>query len=380
MTDRPCWAEIDLSAIRNNVRNLRSVLSPGSGLCAVVKADGYGHGAAQVARACLESGASSLGIALVDEGIELRRAGFTCPILVLGFTGEEGARRAIGWGLSITVCSADNARLCSDEAMRQGAVARLHLKIDTGMARLGVATEDAARLAVEIAAMPGVKLEGVSSHFADADAADGSYAGLQLERFRGALRSIERSGVRIPVRHMANSAGLLFHPESHFDMARPGIALYGLRASSERVPPFAPMPAMALRARVTQVRAVPAGESVSYGRTFRAGRDSRMAVLPLGYADGLSRALSNRGSVGFPSGRAPIAGRICMDQLMVDVSELPAVVPGSVATIFGPGGPSVAELADILGTIDYEIVCAVSKRVPRIYTDGQLPGSGSIHA
>ena len=379
MIDRPCWAEVDLSAIRNNVRGLLSVLSPGASLCAVVKADGYGHGAVQAARACLEAGAASLGIALVDEGIELRRAGFTGPILVLGYTGAEGARRALGWGLSMTVISADNARLIASEAAGQGRVAALHLKIDTGMARLGVAPGDAGRVALEISTMPGARLEGVSSHFADSDSGDGTFAAAQLERFEAALAGIERAGVRVPKRHMANSGALLYHPEAHFDMVRPGIALYGLRASTERVPPFKPFPAMALRARVSQVRAVPAGETVGYGRTFRAARDSRIAVLPLGYADGVSRALSNRGSVGFPSGRAPITGRVCMDQLMLDVTGLPDVREGSVATIFGQGGPSVAEVAELLGTIDYEVVCAISKRVPRIYTEGQSSIEGASH-
>jgi alanine racemase len=251
------------------------------------------------------------------------------------------------------------------------------LKIDTGMARLGIAPGEAARAALEISSLHGAKLEGVSSHFADSDAGDGTFAALQLGRFREALAAIEGAGVRIANRHMANSGALLFHPEAHFDMARPGIALYGLRASTDRVSPFPPLPAMALRARVSQIRTVPAGETVGYGRTFRAARASRIAVLPLGYADGVSRALSNCGSVGFPSGRAPISGRVCMDQMMLDVTDLPDVREGSVATIFGQGGPSVAELADLLGTIDYEIVCAVSKRVPRIYTEGQPPVGGA---
>jgi len=371
MVDRQCWAEVDLSAIKQNVRGLFSVLSPGSSICAVVKADGYGHGAIPVARACLDAGAQFLGVALVEEGIELRRAGFSDPILMMGHTGEEGARRAIGWGLSLTVVSVDNARMLAAEAFRQGKVASLHLKIDTGMARLGVSPEDALGVAAEICTLAGARLDGVCSHFADADAADGSFAALQLERFLSAVAGMERAGIKVPVRHMANSAALLFHPESHLDMCRPGIALYGLRASVSQTSPFRPCPAMSLRARVSQVRYVPAGDTVGYGRTFRAARDTRIATLPIGYADGVSRALSNRGEVGFPSGRAPVAGRICMDQLMVDVSDLPEVVPGSIATLFGSGGPSVAELADLLGTIDYEVVCAVSKRVPRVYVDGE---------
>jgi alanine racemase len=365
------WAEVDLASIRHNVRGLVSALSPGSSLCAVVKADGYGHGAIPVARACLEAGAQFLGVALVDEGIELRRAGFSAPVLVLGHTGEEGARRAIGWGLSLTAVSRENARLLAAEAARQGTVAGLHLKIDTGMARLGVSPEFAPAAAAEILNMTGARLDGVCSHFADADSPDGAYAAQQLGSFLSAVSNMERVGIKVPLRHMANSAALLFHPEAHLDMARPGIAIYGLRASNDMPPPFPPLPAMRLLSRVSQIRTVPAGHSVGYGRTFRASRESRIATLPLGYADGVSRALSNRGQVGFPSGRAPIAGRICMDQLMVDVTELPDVTVGSTAVIFGSGGPSIAEVADMLGTIDYEIVCAVSKRVPRVYLDGE---------
>ncbi|HAE22492.1 MAG TPA: alanine racemase [Spirochaetaceae bacterium] len=367
MVDRACWAELDLSAVARNVRGLKALLPPATALCAVVKADGYGHGAVAIAKACVSSGASWLGVAFADEGVELRRAGFTEPILVLGHTGSEGARRAVAAGLSVSVVSEDNARMLSDEAVAQGRTARLHLKIDTGMERLGIALPDAARVASAIAAMPGIRLEGVSSHFAEAGALDGTFTSLQLERFLGAVAAIERAGIKIPLRHIANSAGHLFHPDSRLDMTRPGIAIYGLKASRDRAQPFEAAPAMSLYARVTQVRAVPCGETVGYVRTFKAPRDTRIAVLPVGYADGLSRALSNRGSVGFPSGRAAIAGTVCMDQVMVDVTGLPGVVPGSVATIFGKGGPPVSELAELLGTIDYEIVCAVSKRVPRVY-------------
>lgn len=375
MIDRQSWAEVDLSAIRKNVRALISTLRPGASLCAVIKANGYGHGAVAVGRACAEAGASTLGVAIVDEGVELKSAGFGGSILVLGATGDEGARRAIGWDLSLTTFSVDNARALAAEALRQGKVARLHLKVDTGMARLGVDVSEAAKAAAEIASMPGATLEGVSSHFANSDAADETYAKLQLGRFVSALKAIREAGVAVPVRHMANSDGLLFHPDSHFDMVRPGGAMFGLRASNERVSPVPVKPALALRARVTQVRRVAKGETVSYGRTFTAARDSRIAVLPLGYADGVFRALSNRASVGFPSGRAPIVGRICMDQLTVDVTDLPDVVQGSVATVFGPGGPSAGELADILGTIDYEVTCALSPRIPRLYVDRE-PDSG----
>lgn len=369
MIDRPAWAEVDLSAVTRNVGYLKSLMSPGARLCAVVKADGYGHGAAAVSRAARTGGADRLAVAFAEEGIELRRQGITAPILILGYTGPEGARRAVGWGLDVTVLSADNARLVSDAAVSLGRKARVHLKVDTGMSRLGISPAEAPSAALEIAGLPGLELEGIFSHFAASDAADPVFAREQLGIFRAILERVESKGLRVPIRHMANSAGLLFLPEARLDMARPGISVYGLRASTEKESLLNLEPAMALRARVVQVRTVPAGTTVSYGRTFRAVRPTRLAVLPLGYADGVFRALSNRGSVGFASGRAPIAGRVCMDQCMVDVTDLPPVREGDVATFFGPGGPSAGEVADLLGTIDYEITCAVNKRVPRIYKE-----------
>ncbi len=369
MIDRPAWAEVNLSAVTRNIRYLKSLMQPGARLCAVVKADGYGHGSAAVSRAALAGGADRLAVAFAEEGIELRRQGITAPVLVLGYTGPEGARRAVGWGLDVTVLSADNARLVSEAAVSLGRTARVHLKVDTGMSRLGIHPDEAPGAAREIAALPGLELEGVFSHFAASDAADPEFAREQLALYRSVLARIEDSGIRIPLRHMANSAGLLFLPEARLDMARPGISVYGLRASTERESLGNLEPAMALRARVVQTRTVPAGTTVSYGRTFRAAWTTRLAVLPLGYADGVFRALSNRGFVGFRTGRAPIVGRVCMDQCMADVTELPEVREGDTATFFGPGGPAVGEVADMLGTIDYEITCAVNKRVPRIYTE-----------
>lgn len=372
MIDRPAWAEVNLQAIFRNVSGLKKRLSPGARLCAVVKADGYGHGAAAVSRAALAAGADRLAVAFAEEGIELRRLGITAPILVLGFTGPEAARRAVGWRLDVTVISADNARAVSEAAVSLGMKARVHLKVDTGMCRLGVAPGEAPESARTVADLPGIELEGVFSHFAASDAREPDFAREQLRIFRDVLGRIEGAGMKLPLRHIANSAGLLFLPESHLDMARPGISLYGLRASTERESPVALEPAMALRARVVQTRNVAAGTTVSYGRTFRAERPTRVAILPLGYADGVSRALSNRGSVGFASGRAPLVGRVCMDQCVADVTDLPGVREGDVATFFGPGGPSTGEVADLLGTIDYEITCAVNKRVPRVYTEGEF--------
>ncbi|HRW25044.1 MAG TPA: alanine racemase [Spirochaetia bacterium] len=372
MIDRQAWAEVDLSAIRRNVRRLVALSGGESGLCAVVKADAYGHGAAPVARACLEAGATSLAVAMVDEGLALRAAGVVAPILVMGYTGPEGAGRAVVGGLSVAAVSAENARMIAAQAELRGRIARLHLKVDTGMSRLGVPVSEAAAAATAIASTPGAMLEGVFSHFADADDPGSDFSRLQLERFNEATAAIEAAGVRGFARHIANSSAYIRIPASRLDMGRVGIAVYGLGATGlgPDVPALAP--AMALKARVTQVRTLPIGDSVGYGRTFVARRASRIGTLPLGYADGVTRGLSNRGWVGFPSGRAPIVGTVCMDQFMVDLTDLPDEGEGSTATLFGPGGPSAGELAELLGTIDYEIISSVSVRVPRIYLDSRL--------
>lgn len=372
MIDRQAWAEVDLSAIRRNVKRLVALAGGDSGLCAVVKADAYGHGAAPVARACLEAGATSLAVAMVDEGLALRAAGVVEPILVMGYTGPEGAGRAVAGGLSVAVVSVENARMVAAQAELRGRMARLHLKVDTGMARLGVPASEAAAAAKAIASTPGALLEGVFSHFADADDPESVFARLQLERFNEATAAIEATGVRGFARHIANSSAYIRMPASRLDMGRVGIAVYGLGVAGLEADGPALVPAMALKAKVTQVRTLPAGDSVGYGRTFVARRASRIGTLPLGYADGVSRALSNRGWVGLPSGKAPIVGTVCMDQFMVDLTDLPDEGKGATATLFGPGGPSAGELAELLGTIDYEIISSVSVRVPRIYLDSRL--------
>lgn len=369
MVERRAWAEVNLSAISRNVEAIKAGLAPRVEFCAVVKADGYGHGAVAVARACLAGGADRLAVAFVEEGVELRKAGFNCPILVMGYTGAEEAPKALGYGLELTVVSAENAKALAEAALRRGEMAPVHIKVDTGMRRLGIDWRDAARELRAIASLDGLRIVGLSSHFADADAADQGFAREQLRRFIEASEAAAAAGLKPRMRHIANSAATLFFPESQLDMVRVGIALYGLRASNERPASVIIRPALSVRARVTQLREIGAGETVGYGRSFAASKPTRIAVLPLGYADGVSRALSNRGRVVFEGGSAPIVGKVCMDQIMVDVSALPEVREGDTAVVAGYGGPSVAELADLLGTIDYEVSCAVRRRLPRVYVE-----------
>lgn len=369
MVERRAWAEVNLSAISRNVEAIKAGLAPRVEFCAVVKADGYGHGAVAVARACLAGGADRLAVAFAEEGVELRKAGFNCPILVMGYTGAEEAPKALGYNLELTVVSAENAKAVAEAASRRGAKAPVHIKVDTGMRRLGIDWRDAGREARAIAAIDGLQLVGLSSHFADADAADQGFAREQLRRFLEASEAAADAGIKPRLKHIANSAATLFLPESHLDMVRVGIALYGLRASTERPASVILRPALSVRARVTQLREIGSGETVGYGRSYAASKPTRIAVLPLGYADGLSRSLSNRGRVVFEGGSAPIVGKVCMDQIMVDVDAVPGIKEGDMAVVAGYGGPPVAELADLLGTIDYEISCAVRRRLPRVYVE-----------
>lgn len=369
--ERPVWSEVDLGAIAHNVHAMKSSIGGGVRLCAVVKADGYGHGALQVAHEAMASGADMLAVAIPTEGVELRKAGFTKPILILGHVGSDLAPLVAAWDLEVPCFSLDDARALSAAAAALETELRIHIKIDTGMGRIGVRPEGAADLAVAISRMPSLRIEGAFSHFASADSADLGFAREQLSLFLEAIAEIERRGIPVPVRHIANSAAVYSLPESRLDMVRCGILLYGLRPSLSVPLDFEPRPAMSLKARISMIKEVEAGVSIGYGRSFFSKRASRVATLPIGYADGWPRALSGV-SVGTQAGRAPIVGRICMDQCMVDVTDIGEVRADDLAILFGPGGPSIDEIADALGTINYEVVCEVGRRVPRVYVNGSV--------
>jgi alanine racemase len=346
-------------------------------VCAVVKADGYGHGAVAVSRVALEAGASMLAVAIVNEAVELRNAGFTCPILVMGPTEACDAVRIVDYGLDATVYDLPAARALSDAAVvaasRSGTSrstvlkAAIHLKIDTGMRRVGCEPASAAGLAAAIAAMPGARLAGVFSHFATADAEDLGFARAQLARYETALAAIKAAGIDPGIRHLANSAAAIRLPEAGFDMVRLGIAMYGLKPSADRAWEVELQSALSLRARVSMVKDIVAGESVGYGRRFTAGRNSRIATLPLGYADGWPRALSGRVSPLVRGQRAPLVGSVCMDQCMLDVTDVHGVSVGDEVLLYGTPELPADEIAAALGTINYEVACLVGKRVPRVY-------------
>lgn len=380
------WAEIDLAAVAHNVRVLRDQTAAGTGFMAVVKADAYGHGAAAVARRALAAGADWLGVARLGEALALREAGIDAPILVFGHTPPSETPTLLAHDLAATVWDYPTAVDFSDAAAAQGETVRLHLKVDTGMGRLGLrpgvprlsvtgkAVEGNPVFTVEsIARLPGIRLEGVYTHFAAADHADATFAHEQLERFTEFLDHLHFAGIEIPLRHAANSAATIALPASHLDLVRCGIALYGLHPSPDVGPGRVELrPAMSLKCRIVQVKSVEAGTPVSYGMTYTTPEPTRIATVAAGYADGLCRRLSSRGEMIVGGRRVPIVGRVCMDLTMLDVGAVPEADAGGEAVIFGRQGDArlpVEDVADLLDTINYEVVCAVGARVPRVYVD-----------
>jgi alanine racemase len=370
--DRPTWLEIDLNAIGGNTQLIKSLVGPDVQVLVSLKADAYGHGALRVARTVLHNGATWLGVATVSEAQPLRAAGITAPILVFGYTAPWQARELARLDLRATVYSLESARALSRAAQDLGREVRVHVKIDTGMARLGLRTEDIPAIVAfceGLRELPGVLVEGVFTHFATADSADQSYARRQLERFHRVLEALAARGLHPSLVHAANSAAMLALPEARFDMVRPGIAVYGLAPSDDVRLPDGFRPALAFKTQVAQVKEVPAGEGVSYGATYITTRPTRIAVLPVGYADGFRRAPANWGEVLIRGRRAPLVGRVCMDQCMVDVTEIPGVRQDDEVVLIGRQGDDelTAEMiAEHLGTISYEVVAALLARVPRI--------------
>lgn len=368
MPKRAVWAEIDLAAVEHNIREIKKKIHGGAKFCAVVKADAYGHGAVPVANVALKLGASYLAVAMLSEAIELREAGITAPILILGPTPEDEAKELVDYGITPAVFTLSLAEAISREAQRQQKTAKVHLKIDTGMSRIGVRPEAAGELGAAIAALPGIELEGVFSHFALADSRNKDYAKEQLARFELAIAKLKEKGIEIPLKHLANSAATLEMPETHFDMVRMGVIIYGLWPSAEVEHVVDLKPAMKVKGHLALVKTMHPGETIGYGRTYTVAKESRIATLPIGYADGYIRALAGKAAVEFADGRrAPVVGRICMDQCMLDVTGIAEAKEGSEVVIFGSDTLTADEVAEWLGTINYEVVCLMSPRIPRIY-------------
>lgn len=372
-TQTRTWTEIDLSNLEHNYRALRAMLPQGCRFLGVVKADAYGHGAVQVARRLETLGAEYLAVACLDEALELRQAGITTPILILGYTPVERADSLLEGGITQTVYDVDMAKALSDAAMAAGKSLKIHVKADTGMSRLGwlcgEADQSAAVKAIaQVCALPGLEAEGIYTHFANADG-DEDYTMLQFTRFLDLLEALKDRGITFAIRHCAASAAALKFPCTHLDMVRPGIALYGHYPdpSCEGLDGPGLRPVMTLKTRVASVKTVPAGTPVSYGCTHVLDRETKLAALTIGYADGLPRLCSDRLEVLVKGSRAPIVGRICMDMCMADVTGLD-VAPGDEVEVFGEHLP-IEDVAALAGTIQYELLCAVSPRVHRAYLD-----------
>jgi len=370
---RSVWAEISLDNLAHNMREIRRLTDKNAMVTAVIKADGYGHGAKYIVETLLENGADRFAVAVLDEALDLRSFGVKEPILIMGYTQPEKAKEIVENDIEQAVYTYEVAKAISDESVRQNKKAKIHIKIDTGMGRIGLRPEEkVVDFAKEISKLPNIIIEGIFTHFAIADDADKDYTYKQFERFNWTINKLKEIGIKINIKHCANSATIIDLPDMHLDMVRAGIILYGLAPSFDVMLDRIDLKqVMSLKARISHVKEIEADESVSYGRKYIAAKKSKIASLPLGYADGYTRMLSGKAEALVKGLRVPIAGRICMDQCMIDVTGIDDVNVGDEVVLFGEqmgAFISIDELAEKLGTINYEIVCMISKRVPRVYT------------
>ncbi|UOF92806.1 alanine racemase [Fodinisporobacter ferrooxydans] len=372
---RPTWAEVDLDAISWNVRQFKSLVGEHVKVLVAVKADAYGHGAVPVARTAIAAGAEYLGVATVQEGMELRSAGIDTPILILGYVPVEAADLIVQNDLSQAVYQAELVSALAKAAEDQRKRVKVHIKVDTGMSRIGIMNpNDVVELATRILQSPYLELEGIFSHLSRADEVDKTYTFAQYERWLRFISALEQAGISIPIQHIANSAAAIDLPEFHLQMVRIGIGAYGCYPSSEVKRENVKLrQALHLYSKIVRIEQLPPEYQVGYGGTFscaEAARTCRIATVPIGYADGYSRLLSNQGTVIVRGQRVPVAGRVSMDQLMLDVSEIESAQVGDTVCLYGRMGDqwiSLDEVAEKIGTISYEVSCALGKRVPRIY-------------
>ncbi|MEG4271034.1 MULTISPECIES: alanine racemase [unclassified Microcoleus] len=364
------WVEIDLAALTHNVKQLKKLLSPHTQLMAVVKADAYGHGAVAVSQTALQAGASWLGVATIPEGIELREAGIEAPILLLGATHTAPQVKAIAhWHLQPTICTAKQALIFSEVLAGINQSLPVHAKLDTGMSRLGTSWQEATEFVQLVKRLPNLKLASIYSHLATADSPDPTVMREQHQRFQQAIEQIKIAGINPPRLHLANSAAALADPDLHYDLVRVGLATYGLYPAPHLQSRSNLKPAMQVKARVTQVKTIEAGTGVSYGYQFIAERQTQIAVIGIGYADGIPRNLSNKMQVLVRGQFVRQVGAVTMDQLMLDVTDIPDLEVGEVVTILGKDGEyhiSADDWAATLGTISWEILCGFKHRLPRV--------------
>lgn len=366
------WAEIDLDALAYNLRSIRAHTERNAKILCVVKADAYGHGFFEIAKTLKENGADAFAVATFEEAMLLRKHGFHELILVLGRVDEALAEEMVKYDISATVFDMDFAKQLSDAAVSLGKKAKIHIKIDTGMTRIGfdVSDESADDIA-EICALHSLEPEGIFSHFACADEEEKQPSIEQFAAFSDMLKKLEDRGIKFTYRHICNSAGIMEFPEYHLDMVRPGILLYGCYPSNEVKKHVLPLkPAMTVKARIIRIDTKPTGVPVSYGATYKTTKPTKIATVSIGYADGYLRALSNKAYMSVRGVKVPVVGRICMDLCMIDVSEVNTISVGDEVIVFGNGGENdetATTLAGLAGTISYELLCAVGNRTPRVY-------------
>ena len=374
------YAPIDLDAVVYNMESMKKNISPDTGMIGVVKTDGYGHGAVPVAQA-VDPYVAGYAVATIDEALNLRRHGVVKPVLILGVTHVSRYEELLEYDIRPAVFTMEQAKPLSDLAVRAGRTANIHLALDTGMSRIGMTPdEQGADLAAGIAGLPGIRAEGLFTHFARADETDKKEAQAQLSRYLHFVELLKERGVEIPVKHCSNSAGIIDLPSANLDLVRAGISIYGLYPSDEVDKNRVPLkPVMGLKSFVTYVKTLEPGQAVSYGGTFVAERSMRVATIPVGYGDGYPRNLSGKGHVLIHGERAAILGRVCMDQFMVDVTDIPDVDVDTEVTLIGTDGKDqirVEELSDQCGRFHYELVCDIGKRVPRVYIrHGEVVGT-----
>jgi len=368
-TNRPTRAAIDLAALRRNIGAIRRQVGQAR-MLAAVKADAYGHGAVECAKAAVAAGAEMLGVATVEEAAELREHGVEAPIVALGYLPPKDALDIVRLRVRPMVSDLDLPRALIRRRAPDDPDIPVHVMVDTGMGRTGVIAREAVRFVQTLAAIPGIRVEGIATHFPSSDEADKGFTLEQIATFSRICDYLRAGSISVPVRHAANSGAILDLPTSYFDMVRPGLMLYGLYPTPDMSRSVPLEPVMALKSVIVLLRDVPKGWCVSYGRTFTTQRPSKLGVVPIGYADGLPRGLSNRGAMLVRGRRAPIAGRVCMDQCVLDVTGIPGVAEGDEVVVYGRQGDEeirVEDVAETVGAIPNELVCAVSKRVPRVF-------------
>lgn len=373
MMHRAAWIDVNLQAIRQNIRNIKA-LTKETKIMAVVKADAYGHGAVEVSRVALEEGIYALAVSNLDEAIELREANINCPILILGWSSEECFADAIKYDITLAIFDLVEAEKLAAVAAKLGKKAKVHLKIDTGMSRIGIIPDDnGVKTAVAIMNLANIEVRGAFSHFAKADEADKTTAKKQFTIFTDFCAKVEElSQKRIAIKHIANSAAIMEMPETYLDMVRAGIIIYGHYPSKEvKRESLKLSESMSLRAKVSRVECLKKGSAIGYGGTYCLENDTLVATVPVGYADGYNRLLSNKGQALYMGKLLPIIGRVCMDQLMLDAQTVPEIKKGDVVTLIGGEDAQISAeaIADMIGSISYEVDCLLKIRLPRRYTD-----------